>query len=200
VINLSFRKAEEWLDSKIQHLNSFLFYTEQPKLSMPEGVYISKINIDQNPKESPKKLLKESRKLSKNTNQHTVGIIAQKSEERNLNILIAAMNKQQIKDKDANFFVITDSEKILHKLCDVFRWMNTTSYILPNSSNSTVNAITISKLNKIITLESSDLCDNIASNYDAEISTINKEEIFVFDCKQIAPQNNKDLICAGGKK
>ena len=80
----------------------------------------------------PEPAMEEIIRINKKITEHTWGVILESDKVTDLNVYVAQMNKVQINARQANFFVVTDSEDLLLRLHNVFNWMNKVFYIVPH--------------------------------------------------------------------
>ena len=105
------------------------------------------------------------------------------------------MNKVQINIRQANFFVVTDSEEILLKLNDVFNWINKIFYIVPNTYNSniskefrpSINFHCLKHIDKHISTPNSKYMNLLKEMGGKQVTVPNPNRVFSFNCKKLVP-------------
>lgn len=187
-----------YLDNELNYLNSQLYYTEQKKitnLTMQYEAY--KFNNEIHSLSSmPEPAIEEIIRVNKHITEHTWGVILESDKVSNLNVYIAQMNKVQINARQANFFVVTDSEDILLKLHDVFNWMNKVFYIVPNTYNSnieeeyrpSINFHCLKHLDKHISTPGSTYMKMLKDMGGKQVTVPNPQRVFAFNCKRLVPE------------
>jgi len=187
-----------YLDNELNYLNSQLYYTEQKKitnLTMEYEAY--KFNNEIHSLSSmPEPAIEEIIRVNKRITEHTWGVILESDKVSNLNVYIAQMNKVQINARQANFFVVTDSEDILLKLHDVFNWMNKVFYIVPNTYNSnieekyrpSINFHCLKHLDKHISTPGSTYMKMLKDMGGKQVTVPNPQRVFAFNCKRLVPE------------
>ena len=127
---LKIDNLHKYLDQELEYLNSQLYYTEQKinNLTMEYSAYKFDNEIT-SLSSMPEPAIEEIIRINKKITDHTWGVILEADKVENINVYIAQMNKVQINARQANFFVVTDSEEILLKLHDTFNWMNKFLYM-----------------------------------------------------------------------
>jgi hypothetical protein len=130
----------KYLDREINYENSLRYYTDQiktNKLTMEYEAYDFNNQIH-SLSSMPEPAIEEIIRINKKITEHTWGVILESDKVTDLNVYVAQMNKVQINARQANFFVVTDSEDLLLRLHNVFNWMNKVFYIVPNTYNSNI--------------------------------------------------------------
>lgn len=143
----------------------------------------------------PEPAIEEIIRISKKITDHTYGVILESEKVSNLNVYIAQMNKVQINIRQANFFVVTDSEEILLELNDVFNWMNKIFYIVPNTYNSniskefrsSINLHCLKHMDKHISTPNSKYMNLLKEMGGKQITVPNPSRVFSFNCKKLVP-------------
>lgn len=188
----------KYLDNELHYLDSQLYYTEQKKitnLSMEYEAY--KFNSEIHSLSSmPEPAIEEIIRVNKRITEHTWGVILESEKVSNLNVYIAQMNKVQINARQANFFVVTDSEDILLKLHNTFNWMNKVFYIAPNTYNanideeyrSSINFHCLKHLDKHISTPGSIYMNMLKEIGGKQVTIPNPQRVFAFNCKQLVPK------------
>ena len=139
---------------------------------------------------------KELRSLISDFDENVCGIIIENSKLTDLNVFIAAMNQVQMKNKDARFFIVTDSQEVLLKLANVFNWMGRIFYVLPTPPLSPgdpdlQNSLfyhALKSIEEFISTADCTLSKCLESRHQKKITFMDDpEEVFVFDCSSILP-------------
>ena len=107
------------------------------------------------------------------------------------------MNKVQLNARQANFFVVTDSEEILLKLHNTFNWMNKVFYIVPNTYNSniedeyrpSINFHCLKHLDKHISTPGSTYMNMLKEIGGKQVTVPNPQRVFAFNCKRLVPES-----------
>ena len=186
-----------YLDNELNYLDSQFHYTEQTYLKKSKMEYttssfskkISPLN------ELSSKELQELFSVCKKISEDTVGVIIEKEKLTDINIFIAQMNKMQIKNRRANFFVVTDCANTLLHLYNVFNWMHKKSYVIPNvqdpSFDSSVRDSIIfhalTQLDRCISTAAGKYTSILKEN-DVRVSIPRRHKVFCFNCKSIIPE------------
>lgn len=186
------------LDKELDYLDSQLYYTEQKtikKLTMEYSAY--KFDSEIHSLSSlPEQAIEEIIRISKGITDHTWGVILESEKVQDINVYIAQMNKVQINARQANFFVVTDSEEILLKLHNTFNWMNRVHYICPNTFNanidekyrSTINFHCLKHLDKHVSTPGSIYMNMLKSIGGKQVTVPNPSRVFCFNCKRLVPE------------
>jgi hypothetical protein len=187
-----------YLDNELNYLNSQLYYTEQQKITSLTMEYEAyKFNNQIHSLSSmPEPAIEEIIRVNKRITEHTWGVILESEKVSNLNVYIAQMNKVQINARQANFFIVTDSEDILLKLHDVFNWMNKVFYIVPNTYNSnieeeyrpSINFHCLKHLDKHISTPGSTYMKMLKDIGGKQVTVPNPQRVFAFNCKRLVPE------------
>jgi len=190
-------KLHKYLDKELEYLDSQLYYTEQKKsvhLPMEYSVYPFSDEIF-SIGSLPEPAIEEVIRINKKITDHTWGVILESEKVQNLNVYIAQMNKVQINARQANFFVVTDSEDILLKLHNVFNWMNKVFYITPNTYNTSIadeyrasiNFHCLKHLEKHISTPQSRYMKLLKEMGGRQVTVPNPNRVFCFNSKRLVP-------------
>lgn len=185
------------LHKEVQYKLSQKQYTEQEHISNLTMEY-EPYQFDTDIKSlgsMPEPAIEEIIRISKKITDHTWGVILESDKVSDLNVYIAQMNKVQINFRQANFFVVTDSEEILLKLNDVFNWMNRIFYIIPNTYNPniskkfrpSINIHCLKHLDKHISTPGSQYMDLLKLMGGKQVTVPNPKRVFCFNCKKLVP-------------
>lgn len=182
---------------KIKYRFAHKYYTEQEHINYLPMEY-EPYEFDTEIKSlssMPEPAIEEIIRISKKITDHTFGVILESEKVSNLNVYIAQMNKVQINIRQANFFVVTDSEEILLKLNDVFNWMNRIFYIVPNTYNSniskefrpSINFHCLKHMDKHISTPNSKYMNLLKDMGGKQVTVPNPNRVFSFNCKKLVP-------------
>lgn len=191
-------KILNYLDKELKYEQSFKYYTDQnhiEKLTMEYKAYNFNSEIH-SLSSMPEPAIEEIIRVNKRITEHTWGVILESEKVSDLNVYIAQMNKVQINARQANFFVVTDSEKILLKLHDIFNWMNKVFYIVPNTYNtniddeyrSSINFHCLKHLDKHISTPGSTYMNMLKEIGGKQVTVPNPQRVFAFNCKRLVPE------------
>lgn len=195
---LKIDSLHKYLDQELEYLNSQLYYTEQKKinnLTMEYSAYKFDNEIT-SLSSMPEPAIEEIIRINKKITDHTWGVILEADKVENINVYIAQMNKVQINARQANFFVVTDSEEILLKLHDTFNWMNKFFYICPNTYNqnidegyrSSINFHCLKHIEKHISTPGSTYMDMLKKMGGRQVTVPNPVRVFCFNSKRLVPE------------
>jgi hypothetical protein len=185
------------LHKEVQYKLSQKQYTEQEHISNLTMEY-EPYQFDTDIKSlgsMPEPAIEEIIRISKKITDHTYGVILESDKVSDLNVYIAQMNKVQINFRQANFFVVTDSEEILLRLHDVFNWMNRIFYIIPNTYNPniskefrpSINIHCLKHLEKHISTPRSKYMNLLKTMGGKQVIVPNPKRVFCFNCKKLVP-------------
>ena len=188
----------EYLDKEIKYEQSLKYYTDQNhinKLTMEHEAYPFNNSIH-SLSSMPEPAIEEIIRINKRITEHTWGVILESDKISDLNVYIAQMNKVQINARQANFFVVTDSEEILLKLHDIFNWMNKVFYIVPNTYNSnieeeyraSINFHCLKHLDKHISTPNSTYMNMLKQIGGKQVTVPSPSRVFCFNAKRLAPE------------
>jgi hypothetical protein len=188
----------EYLDREIKYEQSLKYYTDQNhinKLTMEYEAYPFSESIH-SLSSMPEPAIEEIIRVNKCITEHTWGVILESDKVSDLNVYIAQMNKVQINARQANFFVVTDSEEILLKLHDIFNWMNKVFYIVPNTYNSnieeeyraSINFHCLKHLDKHISTPNSIYMNMLKQIGGKQVIVPNPNRVFCFNAKRLVPE------------
>lgn len=188
----------EYLDREIKYEQSLKYYTDQNhinKLTMEYEPYPFSESIH-SLSSMPEPAIEEIIRVNKRITEHTWGVILESDKVSNLNVYVAQMNKVQINARQANFFVVTDSEEILLKLHDIFNWMNKVFYIVPNTYNSnieeeyraSINFYCLKHLDKHISTPNSTYMNMLKQIGGKQVTVPNPNRVFCFNSKRLVPE------------
>ena len=191
-------KILDYLDRELQYEQSFKYYTDQNKIEKLKMEYEAyKFNKSvYSIGALPEPAIEEIIRINKNITKHTWGVILESEKIQNLNVYIAQMNKVQINSRQANFFVVTDSEEALLKLHNTFNWMNKVFYIAPNTYNpnidpkyrGSINFHCLKHLDKHISTPNSLYMNLLKQVGGKQITVPNPSRVFSFNCKRLVPE------------
>lgn len=195
---LKIDNLHKYLDQELEYLNSQLYYTEQKKinnLTMEYSAYKFDNEIT-SLSSMPEPAIEEIIRINKKITDHTWGVILEADKVENINVYIAQMNKVQINARQANFFVVTDSEEILLKLHDTFNWMNKFFYICPNTYNqnideeyrSSINFHCLKHIEKHISTPGSTYMNMLKEMGGRQVTVPNPVRVFCFNSKRLVPE------------
>lgn len=188
----------KYLDREINYENSLRYYTNQiktNKLTMEYEAYDFNNQIH-SLSSMPEPAIEEIIRINKKITEHTWGVILESDKVTDLNVYVAQMNKVQINARQANFFVVTDSEDLLLRLHNVFNWMNKVFYIVPNTYNSnieeeyraSINFHCLKHLDKHISTPSSTYMNMLKQIGGKQITVPNPNRVFCFNSKKLVPE------------
>jgi len=188
----------EYLDREIKYEQSLKYYTDQNhinKLTMEYEAYPFSESIH-SLSSMPEPAIEEIIRVNKCITEHSWGVILESDKVSDLNVYIAQMNKVQINARQANFFVVTDSEEILLKLHDIFNWMNKVFYIVPNTYNSnieeeyraSINFHCLKHLDKHISTPNSIYMNMLKQIGGKQVIVPNPNRVFCFNAKRLVPE------------
>lgn len=188
----------KYLDKELDYLDSQLYYTEQKhidNLTMEYSAYKFDNEI-MSLSSMPEPAIEEIIRINKKITEHTWGVILESEKVENINVYIAQMNKVQINARQANFFVVTDSEDILLKLHDTFNWMNKVFYICPNTYNQniddkyrpSINFHCLKHLEKHISTPGSTYMNMLKEMGGRQVTVPNPIRVFCFNSKRLVPE------------
>lgn len=188
----------EYLDKEIKYEQSLKYYTDQNhinKLTMEYEAYPFN-ELIHSLSSMPEPAIEEIIRVNKRITEHTWGVILESDKISDLNVYIAQMNKVQINARQANFFVVTDSEEILLKLHDIFNWMNKVFYIVPNTYNSnieeeyraSINFHCLKHLDKHISTPNSTYMNMLKQIGGKQVTVPNPSRVFCFNAKRLVPE------------
>lgn len=191
-------KILEYLDREIKYEQSLKYYIDQNhinKLTMEYKSYSFSESIH-SLSSMPEPAIEEIIRVNKRITEHTWGVILESDKVSDLNVYIAQMNKVQINARQANFFVVTDSEEILLKLHDIFNWMNKVFYIVPNTYNSnieeeyraSINFHCLKHLDKHISTPNSAYMNMLKQIGGKQVTVPNPSRVFCFNSKRLVPE------------
>jgi len=190
-------KKIDAVKKKIKYRFAHKYYTEQEHINyLPMEYEPYKFDTEIKSLGSmPEPAIEEIIRINKKITDHTFGVILESEKVSNLNVYIAQMNKVQINIRQANFFVVTDSEKILLKLNDVFNWMNKIFYIVPNTYNSniskefrpSINFHCLKHMDKHISTPNSKYMNLLKEMGGKQVTVPNPNRVFSFNCKKLVP-------------
>ena len=191
-------KILDYLDREIKYEQSLKYYTDQnhiKKLTMEYEAYPFSESIH-SLSSMPEPAIEEIIRVNKRITEHTWGVILESDKISDLNVYIAQMNKVQINARQANFFVVTDSEEILLKLHDIFNWMNKVFYIVPNTYNSnieeeyraSINFHCLKHLDKHISTPNSKYMNMLKQIGGKQVTVPNPNRVFCFNSKRLVPE------------
>ena len=182
---------------KIKYRFANKYYTEQEHINnLPMEYEAYRFDTEIKSLSSmPEPAIEEIIRINKKITEHTWGLILESDKVQNLNVYIAQMNKVQINIRQANFFVVTDSEEILLKLNDVFNWMNKIFYIVPNTYNSniskefrpSINFHCLKHMDKHISTPNSKYMNLLKEMGGKQVTIPNPNRVFSFNCKKLVP-------------
>ena len=192
-------RINTWLDREIEYLDSLRYYSRQQPLG-DSSMFCSTFSFNRlrfcNFAEITPAFKKELRSLISDFDENVCGIIIENSKLTDLNVFIAAMNQVQMKNKDARFFIVTDSQEVLLKLANVFNWMGRIFYVLPTPPLSPgdpdlQNSLfyhALKSIEEFISTPDCTLSKCLESRHQKKITFMDDpEEVFVFDCSSILP-------------
>lgn len=202
-INRGFQKRIDkfhvYLDNELNYLESQLYYTEQKQIENLTMEYKSyEFNdIIHSLSSMPEPAIEEIIRINKRITEHTWGVILESDKVSNLNVYIAQMNKVQLNARQANFFVVTDSEQMLLKLHNTFNWMNKVFYIVPNTYNaniedeyrSSINFHCLKHLDKHISTPGSTYMNMLKQIGGKQVTVPNPQRVFCFNAKRLVPES-----------
>lgn len=188
----------KYLDREINYENSLRYYTDQiktNKLTMEYEAYDFNNQIH-SLSCMPEPAIEEIIRINKKITEHTWGVILESDKVSNLNVYVAQMNKVQINARQANFFVVTDSEDLLLRLHNVFNWMNKVFYIVPNTYNSnieeeyraSINFHCLKHLDKHISTPNSTYMNMLKQIGGKQVTVPNPNRVFCFNSKRLVPE------------
>ena len=188
----------KYLDREINYENSLRYYTDQiktNKLTMEYEAYDFNNQIH-SLSSMPEPAIEEIIRINKKITEHTWGVILESDKVSNLNVYVAQMNKVQINARQANFFVVTDSEDLLLRLHNVFNWMNKVFYIVPNTYNSnieeeyraSINFHCLKHLDKHISTPNSTYMNMLKQIGGKQVTVPNPNRVFCFNSKRLVPE------------
>lgn len=191
-------KILDYLDREIKYEQSLKYYTDQnhiKKLTMEYETYPFSESIH-SLSSMPEPAIEEIIRVNKRITEHTWGVILESDKVSDLNVYIAQMNKVQINARQANFFVVTDSEEILLKLHDIFNWMNKVFYIVPNTYNgniekeyrASINFHCLKHLDKHISTPNSTYMNMLKQIGGKQVTVPNPNRVFCFNSKRLVPE------------
>ena len=189
----------EYLDREIKYEQSLKYYTDQNhinKLAMEYESYPFSESIH-SLSSMPEPAIEEIIRINKRITEHTWGVILESDKVSNLNVYIAQMNKVQLNARQANFFVVTDSEQMLLKLHNTFNWMNKVFYIVPNTYNSnieeeyraSINFHCLKHLDKHISTPNSTYMNMLKQIGGKQVTVPNPQRVFCFNAKRLVPES-----------
>jgi hypothetical protein len=187
-----------YLDNELNYLDSQLYYTEQKEiknLTMEYEAYQFNNEIH-SLSSMPEPAIEEIIRINKCITEHTWGVILESEKVSNLNVYIAQMNRVQLNARQANFFVVTDSEEILLKLHNIFNWMNKVFYIVPNTYHNniddeyraSINFHCLKHLEKHISTPGSVYMKMLKDMGGRQVTVPNPNRVFCFNCKRLVPE------------
>jgi hypothetical protein len=188
----------EYLDKEIEYEDSLRFYTDKTNVKIlrmnykPHKISNEIISLSS----MPEPAIEEVIRINKGITEHTWGVILESDKVSDINIYIAHMNKIQINARQANFFVVTDSEDLLLKLCNTFNWMNKVFYICPNTYNSniddkyrsSINFHCLKHLDKHISSPRSTYMNMLKAIGGKQVIVPDPNRVFCFNSKRLAPE------------
>jgi len=188
----------KYLDREINYENSLRYYTDQiktNKLTMEYEAYDFNNQIH-SLSSMPEPAIEEIIRINKKITEHTWGVILESDKVTDLNVYVAQMNKVQINARQANFFVVTDSEDLLLRLHNVFNWMNKVFYIVPNTYNSnieeeyraSINFHCLKHLDKHISTPNSTYMNMLKQIGGKQVTVPNPNRVFCFNSKKLVPE------------
>ena len=188
----------KYLDREINYENSLRYYTDQiktNKLTMEYEAYDFNNQIH-SLSSMPEPAIEEIIRINKKITEHTWGVILESDKVTDLNVYVAQMNKVQINARQANFFVVTDSEDLLLRLHNVFNWMNKVFYIGPNTYNSnieeehraSINFHCLKHLDKHISTPNSTYMNMLKQIGGKQVTVPNPNRVFCFNSKKLVPE------------
>lgn len=188
----------KYLDREINYENSLRYYTNQiktNKLTMEYEAYDFNNQIH-SLSSMPEPAIEEIIRINKKITEHTWGVILESDKVTDLNVYVAQMNKVQINARQANFFVVTDSEDLLLRLHNVFNWMNKVFYIVPNTYNSnieeeyraSINFHCLKHLDKHISTPNSTYMNMLKQIGGKQVTVPNPNRVFCFNSKKLVPE------------
>ncbi len=187
----------DYLDREIAYEQSLKFYTNQQKIkTLPMDYEPYKFDKNIHSLTSmPEPAIEEVIRINKRITEHTWGVILESQKVQDINVYIAQMNKVQINNRNATFFVCTDSESLLLKLHDVFNWMNKVFYIAPNTYNnnisetyrSSINFHCLKHLDKHISTPNSEYMNLLKIIGGKQITVPNPKRVFCFNSRRLVP-------------
>ena len=198
VYELNSLRVLEYLEREIRYEDSLRYYTDQiktNKLTMEYEAYDFNNQIH-SLSSMPEPAIEEIIRINKKITEHTWGVILESDKVSNLNVYVAQMNKVQINARQANFFVVTDSEDLLLRLHNVFNWMNKVFYIVPNTYNSnieeeyraSINFHCLKHLDKHISTPNSTYMNMLKQIGGKQVTVPNPNRVFCFNSKRLVPE------------
>lgn len=191
-------KILEYLDKEIEYEESLKFYTDKTNVKILKMNYkpyeISNEILSLS--SMPEPAIEEVIRINKRITEHTWGVILESDKVSDINVYIAQMNKVQINSRQANFFVVTDSEDLLLKLYNTFNWMNKVFYICPNTYNSniddayrsSINFHCLKHLDKHISTPNSIYMNMLKGMGGKQVVVPNPKRVFCFNSKRLVPE------------
>ena len=198
VYELNSLRVLEYLEREIRYEDSLRYYTDQiktNKLTMEYEAYDFNNQIH-SLSSMPEPAIEEIIRINKKITEHTWGVILESDKVTDLNVYVAQMNKVQINARQANFFVVTDSEDLLLRLHNVFNWMNKVFYIVPNTYNSnieeeyraSINFHCLKHLDKHISTPNSTYMNMLKQIGGKQVTVPNPNRVFCFNSKKLVPE------------
>jgi len=195
------KKSQEiisFLDRELLYEQSLKYYTDQQKITKLKMEYKEYLfsNEIHSLSSMPEPAIEEIIRINKKITEHTWGVILESDKVTDLNVYVAQMNKVQINARQANFFVVTDSEDLLLRLHNVFNWMNKVFYIVPNTYNSnieeeyraSINFHCLKHLDKHISTPSSTYMNMLKQIGGKQVTVPNPNRVFCFNSKKLVPE------------
>lgn len=198
VYELNSLRVLEYLEREIRYEDSLRYYTNQiktNKLTMEYEAYDFNNQIH-SLSSMPEPAIEEIIRINKKITEHTWGVILESDKVTDLNVYVAQMNKVQINARQANFYVVTDSEDLLLRLHNIFNWMNKVFYIVPNTYNSnieeeyraSINFHCLKHLDKHISTPNSTYMNMLKQIGGKQVTVPNPNRVFCFNSKKLVPE------------
>ena len=198
VYELNSLRVLEYLEREIRYEDSLRYYTDQiktNKLTMEYEAYDFNNQI-YSLSSMPEPAIEEIIRINKKITEHTWGVILESDKVTDLNVYVAQMNKVQINARQANFYVVTDSEDLLLRLHNIFNWMNKVFYIVPNTYNSnieeeyraSINFHCLKHLDKHISTPNSTYMNMLKQIGGKQVTVPNPNRVFCFNSKKLVPE------------
>lgn len=198
VYELNSLRVLEYLEREIRYEDSLRYYTDQiktNKLTMEYEAYDFNNQIH-SLSSMPEPAIEEIIRINKKITEHTWGVILESDKVTDLNVYVAQMNKVQINARQANFYVVTDSEDLLLRLHNIFNWMNKVFYIVPNTYNSnieeeyraSINFHCLKHLDKHISTPNSTYMNMLKQIGGKQVTVPNPNRVFCFNSKKLVPE------------
>jgi len=198
VYELNSLRVLEYLEREIRYEDSLRYYTDQiktNKLTMEYEAYDFNNQIH-SLSSMPEPAIEEIIRINKKITEHTWGVILESDKVTDLNVYVGQMNKVQINARQANFYVVTDSEDLLLRLHNIFNWMNKVFYIVPNTYNSnieeeyraSINFHCLKHLDKHISTPNSTYMNMLKQIGGKQVTVPNPNRVFCFNSKRLVPE------------